>query len=139
MKLRYKTSPDNVFEAGTFNITALAEVLTGDDSAYVRDLDCLIEHSWTGLCPECGHFWKDHMDGRLLLLFKEKEAKVQNYWCRYDLAIDGRQKCMCKVKFVPQWKDLNQAMKDRDVITDNYNKYFFEPRTSEDRIRGFTL
>lgn len=137
MKLRYKTSPDHVFEAGTFNITALAEVLTGDDSAYVRELDCLVEHSWTGLCPDCGHFWKDHMDEILLLLNREDEAK-KHWWCRHNKTVDGV-KCMCETKYVPEWKDLNRAFKDRDVITDNYNKYFFEPRTPEDRIRGFTL
>ncbi len=37
------------------------------------------------------------------------------------------------------WKSLKQAFKDRDVITDNYNSYFFEPQTEEDRERGFTL
>jgi hypothetical protein len=37
------------------------------------------------------------------------------------------------------WKPLSQAMKDRDVITDNYNTEFFEPRNDADRERGFTL
>ena len=38
-----------------------------------------------------------------------------------------------------QWKDMNQAFKDKDLIIDNYNTKFFEPKTEEDRIRGFTL
>ena len=38
-----------------------------------------------------------------------------------------------------EWKDMNQAFKDHDLITDNYNTRFFEPKTEEDRIRGFTL
>lgn len=139
MKLRYKTSPDHVFEASKFNVHALAEVLTGDDSAFVRDLDCLVEHSWVGLCPECGHFWKDHMDEVLLNLHQVDDAK-KHWWCRHKVPSRVENTaCMCEVKYTPQWKDLNQAMKDRDVITDNYNTYFFEPRTPEDRIRGFTL
>lgn len=38
-----------------------------------------------------------------------------------------------------EWKDLRQAFKDRDVITDNYNSRFFEPQNEEDRKRGYTL
>lgn len=38
-----------------------------------------------------------------------------------------------------EWKDLNQAFHDRDVIIDNYNTRFFEPQTPEDRERGHTL
>lgn len=38
-----------------------------------------------------------------------------------------------------QWKDMNQAFKDHDLINDNYNTRFFEPKTREDRERGFTL
>lgn len=38
-----------------------------------------------------------------------------------------------------EWKDILEAFRDYDLITDNYNTYFFEPKTQEDRIRGFTL
>lgn len=81
MKLRYKTSHET-FQSNRFNIHALAEVLTGDDSASIRDLD---------------------------------------------------------VEIKGEWKDLYQAFKDRDVITDNYNTYFFEPPTLADKERGCTL
>lgn len=37
------------------------------------------------------------------------------------------------------WKDMRQAFKDHDIITDNYNTYFFEPETKESRERGYTL
>ena len=37
------------------------------------------------------------------------------------------------------WKTLNQAFKDKDIINDNYNEYFFEPKNEEDRKRGYTL
>lgn len=36
-------------------------------------------------------------------------------------------------------KDLNQAFKDHDVITDNNNTIFFEPLTEADKKLGFTL
>lgn len=38
-----------------------------------------------------------------------------------------------------EWKDMNQAFKDGDLITDNYNTTFFEPQTEEDKKRGYTL
>ena len=38
-----------------------------------------------------------------------------------------------------EWKDMSQAFKDHDLIVDNYNTSFFEPKTEEDRMRGFTL
>ncbi len=38
-----------------------------------------------------------------------------------------------------EWKDMNQAFKDHDIIIDNYNTHFFEPPTEEDRKRGYTL
>lgn len=37
------------------------------------------------------------------------------------------------------WKDLSQAFRDKDIITDNYNTRFFEPKNEEDRERGYTL
>jgi hypothetical protein len=36
-----------------------------------------------------------------------------------------------------EWKDLLQAFKDHNLITDNYNTLFFEPRNEEERIRGY--
>jgi len=37
------------------------------------------------------------------------------------------------------WKDMNQAFCDKDIITDNFNTWIFEPQTEEDRERGYTL
>jgi len=37
------------------------------------------------------------------------------------------------------WKDMRQAFKDHDLITDNHNTRFFEPANEEDRKRGFTI
>ena len=35
------------------------------------------------------------------------------------------------------WKDMSQAFRDRDLIPDNYNVWFGQPRTPEDRDRGY--
>lgn len=38
-----------------------------------------------------------------------------------------------------EWKDLDQAFRDHDVISDNLNTRFFEPQTPADRERGYSL
>lgn len=81
MRLRYKKTKTETF-GYRFNILALCEILTGDDSA---------------LCSEL------------------------------DVWVNG------------EWKDLHQAFKDKDIITDNYNTMIMYPPTEEDRERGFTL
>lgn len=48
-----------------------------------------------------------------------------DYITNYDVFVNG------------EWKDMKQAFKDHDLITDNYNTGFFEPRTEEDRVRGY--
>lgn len=35
------------------------------------------------------------------------------------------------------WKDMRQAFRDRDIIPDNYNQYFAEPRTPEEKAQGY--
>ena len=37
------------------------------------------------------------------------------------------------------WKDMAAAFADHDIITDNHNTCFFEPKDEEDRKRGYTL
>jgi len=37
------------------------------------------------------------------------------------------------------WKDMQQAFADRDIIPDNYNHWFGEPKNEEDRKRGYFL
>lgn len=85
MKVRYKKTGEEASSSG-FNIHAINEVLTGEDSAYIHELDVWL----TKTTP-------------------------------------------------PGWKDMREAFRDHDLITDNYNRYFFEPWTEEDRERGFTL
>ena len=85
MRVRYKDTGTKAY-GSHFNVFATApeEVLTGDDSVYVRDLD----------------------------VFLVKKG---------------------------MWKDMLQAFRDHDLIRDNYNTYFFEPETDEERKRGYAL
>ena len=45
----------------------------------------------------------------------------------------------CDIFINNQWKDLGQAFRDHDIITDNHDTIFFIPRTPKDKERGFTL
>jgi hypothetical protein len=76
-----------------------------------------------------GHSGKFNMSSltEIMILFEDGEMDT-DYQSNWDVALpDG------------SWKDLGQAFRDHDVITDNYNTIFFHPRTPEDRERGFTL
>lgn len=35
------------------------------------------------------------------------------------------------------WKCLAQALRDRDIISNNHDTCFSEPRTEEERVRGW--
>ena len=38
-----------------------------------------------------------------------------------------------------KWIDMSDAFKNHDLITDNYNTEFFEPKDDEERKRGYRL
>lgn len=38
-----------------------------------------------------------------------------------------------------QWLPLNEAFRRHDLVTDNRDSHFFEPRTEADRDRGYAL
>ena len=40
---------------------------------------------------------------------------------------------------IDKWMDMGDAFKSHNLITDNYNNYFFEPKNEDDKVRGFTL
>lgn len=68
-----------------------------------------------------------HGLGEMIVQFDEGDASSE-YISDYEVQLpDG------------SWKDLPQAFRDHDVITDNYDTVFFFPRNDEDRRRGFTL
>jgi len=37
------------------------------------------------------------------------------------------------------WVDMKKAFSDKDLITDNYDRYFLEPPTETDRQRGYVF
>ena len=82
MKIRYKAARHDIRDCSKLNMSALNEVLTGDDSAYFHDLECFLESK-------------------------------------------------------QEWKCLREAFRDKDVITDNYNEWFAEAKTQEDKDRGY--
>jgi hypothetical protein len=38
-----------------------------------------------------------------------------------------------------EWRSMHLAFRERDLITDNYNTIFAEPKTAADRERGYFL
>ncbi len=44
-----------------------------------------------------------------------------------------------EVKLEKGWTPMVQAFIDHDIITDNYNRTFFEPRNAKERERGYSL
>jgi hypothetical protein len=80
MRVRYKKDGTER-EASSFNVHSMSEVLTGDDSAPMSELDVLIRG---------------------------------------------------------EWKDMRQAFRDKDLIPDNFNERFGEPRSELDRARGWS-
>ena len=46
MIVRYKSKPDRIRSTNSFNTQALCEVLTGDDSMYIQDLEVKIGDTW---------------------------------------------------------------------------------------------
>jgi len=40
---------------------------------------------------------------------------------------------------VGHWMSMSEAFKNNDLITDNYNTKFFEPKNDEERKRGYRL
>ena len=45
MKIRYKETGTEA-DANAFNMHAMAEVLTGDDSAFISELDVWVNNEW---------------------------------------------------------------------------------------------
>lgn len=43
------------------------------------------------------------------------------------------------IEVLGEWKDLIEAFRNKDVITNNYNTRIHEPRNEEERKRGYSL
>lgn len=85
-----------------------------------------IRHKKTGTVGSASRFNMSSLS-EILVNYDSGEAD-SDYQSNWDVQLpDG------------SWKDLRQAFKDHDVVTDNYNSRFHFPATLEDRERGFTL
>ncbi len=54
--------------------------------------------------------------------------------------VGGADSCYIRdldIQIGDEWMTLQEAFKNHDVIIDNYNTHFFEPRNQEDRERGY--
>jgi len=69
-----------------------------------------------------------HSINEIIVYFFDGSAD-SDFIKEYDVWLEKRQ----------EWKDLNKAFQDKDVITDTYNTSFFEPSTEDDRLRGYIL
>lgn len=76
----------------------------------------------------CSSAFNIHGIGEIIVTFDDGSASSE-FLRDYEVFLESKD----------EWKDLRQALKDHDVITDNYNSHFFEPPTEEDRQRGYTL
>lgn len=85
-----------------------------------------LRHKKTGASCSGSQF-NIHALNEIIVYFDDGDAN-SDYPREYDVLLSSG-----------EWKDLQQAMKDHDVIHDNYNTWFFEPQTPEDRERGYTL
>jgi hypothetical protein len=66
----------------------------------------------------------------IIVMFPEPDADMDSGYIRnYDVYLEAKK----------EWKDLVQSFIDRDIIVDNYNTIFFEPKNTVDRGRGYAL
>lgn len=45
--------------------------------------------------------------------------------------------CDVYLKSKNEWKSMDEAFREKDIITNNYNSYFREPRNKDERLRGW--
>lgn len=86
-----------------------------------------VRHKEKGYLGSSGNF-NMHGLGEMIVYFEDGDCSSE-FIRDYEVFLKQKQ----------EWKDINQAFKDKDIINDNYNTCFFEPPTEDDRVRGFTL
>ncbi|BBB91034.1 MAG TPA: hypothetical protein PKA28_10705 [Methylomusa anaerophila] len=67
-----------------------------------------------------------HAMSEIIVYFEEGDCDSA-YIDEYDVFLESTK----------TWKPLNEAFRDRDIITDNYNSEFREPRDAVERERGW--
>lgn len=86
-----------------------------------------VKHKRTGAIGYSNQF-NIHGLGEIIVGFQDGDMD-SDYIKNYDVFLEKR----------GIWYDLAGAFLTHDIIIDNYNTIFFEPKTEEDKIRGYTL
>lgn len=72
--------------------------------------------------------FNEHSLNEIIVYFEDGDASSE-YIRDYEVFLEK----------TSEWKDMNTAFDNRDLIPNNYNTAFSEPKTEEDRERGYYL
>jgi hypothetical protein len=81
------------------------------------------KQTWEGLSSEfntCGL-------GEVIVGFLDDEGMDSMFINELEVFLDSKQ----------EWKDMSQAFKDNNIISDNFNTCFREPKNEEERENGY--
>jgi hypothetical protein len=81
------------------------------------------EHTWTGFARD----FNTHGLGEVIVGFDGEGGMDSMFISDLEVYLDSKD----------IWKDMSQAFKDDDLITDNYNTWFREPKNQEETNRGY--
>ncbi|MGU8921407.1 hypothetical protein ACV3UV_11920 [Clostridium perfringens] len=65
--------------------------------------------------------------GEVIVGFLDDEGMDSMFINELEVFLDSKQ----------EWKDMSQAFKDNDIIPDNFNTCFREPRNTKERENGY--
>lgn len=81
------------------------------------------EHTWTGWSSK----FNTHALAEIIVGFDGDGGMDSMFISEVEIFLESKQ----------IWKDMNQAFKDNDLIIDNYNTCFREPKNQEEIDRGY--
>lgn len=81
------------------------------------------------------------------MLIRHKDTKVETYSDKFNTSTIGEVVTQDDSLFIKdldvfirsknKWKDMRQAFADKDIITDNFNINFREPKSEEEYKQGY--
>lgn len=80
-------------------------------------------NTWTGLSDN----FNLHGLGEVIVTFDDGSGTESMFINELDIFLPS----------LGMWKDMEQAFKDKDIIPDNYNTIFAEPKCDKDRENGY--
>ncbi|EGT3606867.1 hypothetical protein ACSW9O_15850 (plasmid) [Clostridium perfringens] len=86
------------------------------------------EHTWTGISNN----FNTHGLGEVIVgIYNKNETDFIDqdsmYVSELEVFLDGKK----------EWKNMNKAFNDRDIISDNYNTCFKEAKNNIEKERGY--